>query len=213
MAYTREQFIEKYGPYISKITKGTGVLPGTVIAQAIIESSGNYNNQFLVGGSLLSREANNYFGVKCHSSWTGNKYFIDTREYSADRGYYTVNACFRKYNSVEDSLKNHIEFLQQNPRYAQAGVFNAKTVAEQAEALQRAGYATSPTYASKLTQIYNSVKDYVDKYQKYGAKAIVKSFVNSPIAFIKRNPAPVALTIVLIGLTTTYFILNNTSKK
>jgi len=38
--YTREGFVKEYGPYISVATRGTGILPGTLIAQAIIESQG-----------------------------------------------------------------------------------------------------------------------------------------------------------------------------
>ena len=41
--YTREEFVETYGPYIARATRGTGLLPGTVISQAIIESQGKVN--------------------------------------------------------------------------------------------------------------------------------------------------------------------------
>jgi flagellum-specific peptidoglycan hydrolase FlgJ len=207
MAYTREDFIQKYGPFIAKTTKGTGIFPGTVVAQAVLESSGGG----LVGGSKLSREANNYFGIKCHSTWNGKKYYINTGEWSAEKGNYAVNACFRHYNSVEDSLKDHISFLQTNPRYKQAGVFEAKSVEEQAKALQRAGYATSPTYADKVTSIYNGLKSYIDKYQTYGAKGIIKSFFNSPVAFVKRNPVPVLL-VTSVAILTTVLILSKTKK-
>ena len=53
---TRKEFIETYGAFIHKITAGTGILPGTLIAQAFLESSANGK----VGGSKLSREANNF---------------------------------------------------------------------------------------------------------------------------------------------------------
>jgi flagellum-specific peptidoglycan hydrolase FlgJ len=45
-------------------------------------------------------------------------------------------------------------FLQENPRYKNAGVFEAKTVKEQAQALKRAGYATAPGYADLVFDVY-----------------------------------------------------------
>jgi flagellum-specific peptidoglycan hydrolase FlgJ len=62
---SRSQFINEYGPYIFKVTKETGILPGTLIAQAFLESS----TRGIVGGSQLSREANNFFGIKCGPKW------------------------------------------------------------------------------------------------------------------------------------------------
>ena len=51
--YTREEFVKEYGPYISMVTRGTGILPGTLIAQAIIESQGKVNGSYRVGGSTI----------------------------------------------------------------------------------------------------------------------------------------------------------------
>ena len=81
--YTRKQFVERYGPYISKATKGSGILPGTLIAQAIIESQGRVGGSYRDGASTLSRKANNYFGIKCHG-WSGGKFNIDTGEQDID---------------------------------------------------------------------------------------------------------------------------------
>ena len=39
-SYTRDEFVKKYGSFIHKSFKGTGILAGTLIAQAILESSG-----------------------------------------------------------------------------------------------------------------------------------------------------------------------------
>jgi N-acetylmuramoyl-L-alanine amidase len=146
---SRSQFINEFGPYIYKVTNGTGILPGTLIAQAFLESS----SRGTVGGSTLSREANNFFGIKCGSAWTGEKYYINTREVISGKDV-TVKACFRKYASVKDSIADYVNFLQVNPRYAAAGVFTAQTVKEQAEALKAAGYATAPGYAKLVNDVY-----------------------------------------------------------
>ena len=200
MAKTREELVEKYGGFIAHAVKGTGILQGTVIAQAILESQQMASDgRYYVGNSKLSREANNYFGIKCSADWKGGRYNIDTgEETKTGKKYIEKNACFRAYPTVEDSIKDYVKFIQENPRYRKHGYFEAKTVKEQTEALQRAGYATSTTYAKTLQGIYNGIKSYADKYNKYGVKGIAKSFVNNPIAFIKRNKVPVALTTVLL---------------
>jgi flagellum-specific peptidoglycan hydrolase FlgJ len=198
MSYTRQEFVEKYGGYISKSVKGTGILQGTVIAQAIIESQGMVSDgSYKVGASKLSRNSNNYFGIKCHN-WKGKSYNIDTGEYdSSGKSYTHTNACFRSYDSVEDSIKDYVSFLKNNPRYEKAGVFKAKTVKQQAEALKTAGYATAPDYPSKIQSVYNGVKEYADKFSEYGITGIAKSFANNPIAFIKRNKEVVAGAILM----------------
>lgn len=214
MTFTRPEFIERYGGFISYAVRGTGILQGTVIAQAIIESQGKVaDGSYQVGASKLAREANNYFGIKCHN-WTGEGYNIDTGEEHPDgTKYVDANACFRKYASVEDSIKDYVKFITGNPRYAQAGVFEAKTVKDQAEALKRAGYATASNYASTIDSVYQGIKDYADKFNRYGVEGVVKSFFYNPIAFTKRNP--VAMTgalLVLVGVGYGTYLLIKKSK-
>jgi flagellum-specific peptidoglycan hydrolase FlgJ len=201
MSYTREEFVEKYGGFIAKTVKGTGILQGTLISQAIIESQGKMpDGNWRVGASKLARNSNNYFGIKCHN-WSGKTYNIDTGEYdSSGNKYIDKSACFRAYDSVEDSIKDYIKFLKSNPRYERAGVFNAKTVKEQADALKSAGYATAPDYSNKIQSVYNGIKDYADKFSKYGVSGVMKSFANNPLAFVKRNKEIViASSIMAIG--------------
>lgn len=160
MSLTREEFTIKYSPFISKVVKGTGILVGTVLAQAIVESQGKTDDgSYKVGASKLAKEANNYFGIKC-GGWKGKTYNIDTGEYTSSGQYYTAkDSCFRAYPSVEDSIVDYVRFLKNNPRYEQAGVFKAKSVKEQAEALKKAGYATAPNYATTIESVYNGIKN------------------------------------------------------
>ena len=163
---TRKQFIEKFGPFIVKETKGTGILPGTLIAQAFIESASKKTG-WIVGSSGLTQKTNNYFGIKCAGNWNGRGYSIETGEYLKGKNE-TVTACFRKYGSVEESIKDYINFLQTNERYAKAGVFKAKTVKEQAQALKAAGYATAPGYADFVYTIYKPYADLINSQQMAG---------------------------------------------
>jgi N-acetylmuramoyl-L-alanine amidase len=149
---TRKEFINKYGSYIHKITKGTGILPGTLIAQAFIESASG-KTPSIVGSSKLTQNTNNYFGIKCGGNWSGPCYSIDTGEFF--NGTYTViKDTFRKYGSIEESIKDYVNFLQNNKRYTTAGVFLAKNVKDQAKALKAAGYATAPGYADFVYNVY-----------------------------------------------------------
>ena len=155
---TRKEFINEYGAFVHKVTKGTGILPGTLIAQLFLESSAGGK----VGGSKLSQDANNYFGIKCAGGWDGPKYNINTREVLNGRSI-MVTACFRKYGSIKDSIIDYIDFLQSNPRYRAAGVLQAKTVEQQAKALKIAGYATAPNYAKLVNDIYKPYALLIDQ--------------------------------------------------
>ena len=212
--YTREEFVETYGPYIARATRGTGLSPGTVISQAIIESQGKVNGSYRVGGSTLSREANNFFGIKCHG-WSGRGYNIDTREETATgESYMERGACFRAYDSVEDSIDDYIRFLQQNSNYRRAGVFEADTVYQQAVALKRAGYATDVNYANTISKVYEGVKGYVDKFSRYGIRGVWQSFRNNPKSFLKRNRmAFVGLGIVIVSVGLGAYAIENYNKK
>ena len=159
---SRKELIEKYGPFIVEQTKGTGILPGTLITQLIVESSAKYKGSYPVGGSSLSRNAQNYFGIKCGPSWKGPKYNISTREEDKNGNSYYEVACFRQYDSIESSIKDYIKFLQSNQRYKNAGVFNQKTVEGQFAALKKAGYATGSGYVQLLTNVYRPLKTQID---------------------------------------------------
>ncbi|NOW59271.1 flagellum-specific peptidoglycan hydrolase FlgJ [Clostridium saccharobutylicum] len=49
---------------------------------------------------------------------------------------------FRVYNSEEESMKDYGEFLKNNKRYKQSGVFDATEYLDQAKAIEKAGYST-----------------------------------------------------------------------
>jgi flagellar protein FlgJ len=190
--YTRAEFIDKYGAFIHKTVKGSGILAGTLISQAILESSGkDENGDWKVGGSKLSRESNNFFGIKSGGNWSGKTYNIDTGEVIRGKKV-TVNADFRAYNSIKDSIEDYVKLLKENPRFS--NVLKVKTVSEQAKELKKAGYATSNEYANTVTNIYLSLKNEIDKsYQKYKQQKVIKysilgaSIIVATLFLINRN--------------------------
>ena len=142
----RLDYIKKFSNAVINASIGTGLFPSLFMAQAILES-GN-------GESTLAKKYNNHFGIKASRTWNGKVIDMKTREVYNGRDVYIKDG-FRWYNKPEDSFKDRVKFLKNNPRYTKYGVFSAKTPEEQAEALQRAGYATSENYASTLKWIIN----------------------------------------------------------
>jgi len=146
---TREEYIKRFTPAVVSSTKGTGLFPSVMMAQAILESSSKYG---IAGGSMLASLYNNHFGVKADKSWKGKKVNLKTREVFSGKEV-VIGDYFRVYDHPEQSFKDRNEFLLKNSNYRKAGVFNTTTPEAQAEALQKAGYATDPKYASLLKAI------------------------------------------------------------
>lgn len=133
---TRTDYIEKYAPFAVKEMLISGVPASITLAQGILESGD--------GNSLLAREANNHFGIKCHGMWEGDKYYMDDD---------AKNECFRVYESVFDSYKDHSEFLSGRERYAKLFELKRTDYKGWAHGLKKAGYATNPKYPALLIKI------------------------------------------------------------
>ena len=151
---SRVKFIEQHKNDVISATIGTGIFPSVKMAQMIIESS----DKGIAGGGITARKANNYFGIKANKSWTGEKMSFSTPKDAllSDDAKDKVSY-FRVYPTAKDSIIDHTNFLKVNPRYEKAGVFSAKNVPEQLQALQKSGYSQSPDYASMLAKI---IRDY-----------------------------------------------------
>jgi len=130
---TAEDYINKYKDLAVSEMKRTGIPASITLAQGIIESD--------FGRSRLAREANNHFGIKCHSDWSG-----PTIRHNDDRR----NECFRKYRNPEDSYYDHSDFLKSGSRYNFLFDINPTDYKGWARGLRKAGYATNPDYANML---------------------------------------------------------------
>jgi len=96
--------------------------------------------------------SNNLFGIKAGSRWDGDSVNVATTEY-VNGVRHAERANFRAYDSAADSFADYTRLLG-NDRYAAARGTGQDTH-RFARALQRAGYATDPHYAAKLTAIAN----------------------------------------------------------
>ena len=119
-----------------------GILASLTIAQACWES-----------GYGKHAPGNNLFGIKAGSSWTGAKQLLWTKEY-VDGEYISVQAWFRSYATLGDSVKDHSLFLTQNPRYS--NIIGETDILTALQNIQKDGYATDPNYASQLMGVVNS---------------------------------------------------------
>ena len=109
-------------------------IPASItLAQGILESNS--------GNSLLAKKANNHFGIKCHTNWTGEKIYMDDD---------ATNECFRSYSSAEESYKDHSEFLKNGKRYQFLFFYSIDDYKNWAYGLKKAGYATKPEYVEFL---------------------------------------------------------------
>ena len=106
------------------------------------------------GNSGLTQKANNLFGIKANSSWTGPYVEMPTKE-NYNGQLVTVMARFRAYGSWEESINDHSKFLTVNKRYANLrGVTDYKTACI---LIKQDGYATSATYTQTLI---NTIEKY-----------------------------------------------------
>ncbi|MDR3598318.1 glycoside hydrolase family 73 protein [Clostridium sp.] len=144
---SKQEFIKEIYPQAADIYNNYGVLPSITISQAILESGW--------GKSDLSAKAYNLFGIKADPSWKGKKIKMNTSEYYNKK----IVDEFRAYNSNEESIKDYGDFLKNNKRYKQSGVFDSTQYLEQAKSIEKAGYSTvqndkgEEIYASLLIEI------------------------------------------------------------
>ncbi|MFT3910497.1 MAG: glucosaminidase domain-containing protein [Ferruginibacter sp.] len=137
---TAEQYIDTYKDIAIREMKRMGIPASITLAQGLLETeSGN--------GDLVKR-SNNHFGIKCKSNWSGSSVSHDDDE---------NGECFRKYNSAEDSYRDHSNFLRGSERYASLFKLSPTDYKGWAYGLKKAGYATNPAYPAILIK---SIEDY-----------------------------------------------------
>lgn len=140
---SKHEFLEKIVPIAQQAQIDYGVRPSVLVAQAALESNW--------GSSQLSKESNNYFGIK--GSAEGQEYA--TKEFTQDK-WQNVQASFRTYHSMQESVSDYARLMKHGTSWntdLYQGVILAEHYTDAAFALQNAGYATDPDYAKKLIRI------------------------------------------------------------
>ena len=143
----QQRYIDKYADLAIEEMRRSGVPASITLAQGLLESR--------YGLSDLAVKGNNHFGIKCHSKWNGPKMRVDDDE---------KDECFRKYRTVEQSYRDHSDFLRYRDRYKFLFDLDPKDYKGWAYGLKKAGYATDPAYPKKLINLIEEYELY--KYDK-----------------------------------------------
>jgi flagellar protein FlgJ len=147
-----QAFIASVRPHAEAAAAALGVPAHLLIAQAGLETGWGRSQPRNADGSA----SHNLFGVKAGARWQGATVAAATTEFVQGAAVRTVER-FRSYGSYTDAFRDFARLLR-GERYAEA-LANAAHPAAYAKSLQRAGYATDPTYADKLTRAIRMVSE------------------------------------------------------
>ena len=143
---TPDSFIQSLWPHAERAAQDLGVRPEVLLAQAALETGWG---QSVIGTAGAS--SHNLFNIKADPSWDGRRVSVPTLEY-VDGIAVKRNDAFRAYDSYEASFNDYVAFLRENPRYGSA-LRQADDPQAFLQSLQKAGYATDPRYAQKISSI------------------------------------------------------------
>ncbi len=142
-----EDFVEQLMPAAREAAGKLGLAPMALLAQAALETGwGKHVMRFGDG-----TPANNLFGIKADRRWDGEQLRVGTLEYEQGVAVRKKEG-FRAYDSFRDSFNDYVDFVRKNPRYEQA-LKNTDDPKRYFAELQKAGYATDPRYAEKITAV------------------------------------------------------------
>ncbi|EPC4488419.1 flagellar assembly peptidoglycan hydrolase FlgJ [Serratia liquefaciens] len=145
-------FVARLSTPARVVSQQSGIPHQLIVAQAALESGWGQREIPAADGS----PSYNLFGIKAGGSWDGPVTEITTTEFEQGAAK-KIKAKFRVYGSYVEAMADYVKLLTNNPRYA--GVANARSPEQAAQALQQAGYATDPQYASKLVSVIQQMKN------------------------------------------------------
>jgi len=149
-ASASSNFVKRHGDAADRVAKATGLPAGFMLGQAGHETGWGKHEIKQKDGT----PSFNLFGIKAGPKWTGKVAEVTTTEYVDGVAKKTV-AKFRAYDSYDASFRDYARLITETPRYAQAKQQTSSPLAF-ASGLQRAGYATDPEYANKLSRAINT---------------------------------------------------------
>jgi flagellar protein FlgJ len=147
-----QQFVATQAQAAAKVSAESGIPADFMLAQAAHETGWGRRE-------IRDREGNtsyNLFGIKAGAGWNGPTVTTTTTEV-IDGEPRKVQAQFRAYASYEESFRDYARLIGNSPRYAAARRATDDPSAF-AHELQRAGYATDPDYAAKLTRVIQTTQ-------------------------------------------------------
>lgn len=149
------RYIERYSKLAVEEMYRSGVPASITLAQGLLESR--------YGQSELAVNGNNHFGIKCHN-WRGDKMYHDDDK---------KGECFRKYDSPEESFRDHSDFLRYRDRYKFLFDLEPTDYKGWAHGLKKAGYATDTSYPQKLIRL-------IEEYELHKYDRRDEEFIRRP---------------------------------
>ena len=147
---SQEEFLRMHQQSAAGAEAQTGIPATFMVAQAAHESGWGKHEIRNADGS----SSHNLFGIKAGANWKGQVTRVVTTEV-IDGQPRKVVARFRAYASYDESFRDYAQLMKDNPRYSQV-VAAGNSAQGFAQGLQKAGYATDPAYAAKLTRVINT---------------------------------------------------------
>lgn len=153
-------FVQQHSAAARDAEAATGIPAAFMVAQAAHETGWGRKEIRHADGT----PAFNLFGIKAGAGWRGPVAEVTTTEYVNGQPRKGV-AKFRAYASYAESFADYARLMNNSKRYQGvvgevASLASAARGAEAAvgfaQGLQRAGYATDPAYADKLTRVINT---------------------------------------------------------
>ena len=146
----RDGFVQHLSGTAERVAQESGIPASFMLGQAGHETGWGKSEIRHKDGS----NSFNLFGIKATKAWTGKVAEITTTEYVNGEAQ-KVSAKFRAYDSYEDSFRDYARMVSTSPRY-QGAMQNLGSAQAFAGQLQKAGYATDPQYAAKLSRAINT---------------------------------------------------------
>lgn len=146
---TPREFVSRLLPHATSAARELGVKPQAILAQAALETGWGKHQIRQADGS----PSHNVFGIKAGAAWRGPVAQVSTTEYVHGVAQQRVEK-FRAYGSYDEAFRDYAGLLKDAPRYRAA--LNTGSTEGFAQGLQKAGYATDPQYAAKITRIAES---------------------------------------------------------
>lgn len=143
-------FVARHREAAEAVSRESGIPAGYMIGQAGHETGWGRSEIRTADGS----PSYNLFGLKATSAWKGKVAEVTTTEYVNGVPRKTT-ARFRAYDSYADAFRDYARLITRSPRYDQV-MDQIGSVQGFAASLQRAGYATDPQYAAKLSRAINT---------------------------------------------------------
>jgi peptidoglycan hydrolase FlgJ len=142
-----QAFQARLASHAEEASRATGVPAKFMLGQAALESGWGKKEIVAADGT----PSHNLFGIKATGGWKGKVVEAATTEYVKGVAHKKIEK-FRAYDSYADAFRDYGNLLRNNPRY-QNVMASANDLTAFAQGLQRAGYATDPKYAEKLTRL------------------------------------------------------------